>query len=322
MTLPVPTQREESWRYSDVAALGRVWPATAAQIAPRDNEPVLTTLAAHHAALQTFMLKDGDRFVLPQSGGHTRIALYVPENVTASFVETLSGSGWLNHAVDIILGPRATLHHVWQQEREATALTTCTYTLSLAADARYQGFALNSGSAASRLHLLTSLDGLNAVFTLAGVQMGNRQQSLEIITQTRHEVRQGNSTQLIRTVVNDQAKGTYLGKIRVAPDAQKTDARQSSRAMLLARTATVNTKPELEIHADDVKCAHGATVGELDPQALFYMATRGIDPAEARALLIEAFMGDALETVADDTLRMDLAQRITHRLHAMVRGEA
>ena len=108
---------------------------------------------------------------------------------------------------------------------------------------------------------------------------------------------------VVRSVLGGKATGSYLGKVAVARDAQKTDASQSVKAMLLTRTATANAKPELEIFADDVKCAHGATVGELDAMALFYLESRGVGPAEARALLTRAFVADALARIGEERVR-------------------
>ena len=107
---------------------------------------------------------------------------------------------------------------------------------------------------------------------------------------------------MIRGVLDDRARGVYQGKVRVAEDAQKTDGQQMSRALLLSRKAEVDAKPELEIYADDVVCAHGATVGELDATQLFYLTSRGIPEAQARAMLIEAFLIDAIDSVEIDSL--------------------
>ena len=111
----------------------------------------------------------------------------------------------------------------------------------------------------------------------------------------------GRSRQTVRSVLGSKAVGTYLGKVEVARHAQKTDAGQSVKAMLLTRGATANAKPELEIYADDVKCVHGATVGELDAAQLFYAATRGLDPAAARALLLEGFVGGLWDELGEDS---------------------
>ncbi len=133
--------------------------------------------------------------------------------------------------------------------------------------------------------------------------MGNGSQTLEIVTETIHAELNATSNQVVRSVLADKATVSFLGKINVARHAQKTDAAQSVKAMLLDRGATANAKPELEIFADDVKCAHGATVGELDKQALFYMASRGLDPATAKKLMLQAFIADAFVSVDDDAVR-------------------
>ena len=123
--------------------------------------------------------------------------------------------------------------------------------------------------------------------------VGSPASTLEIVTEVIHAAPDGTSNQVVRSVLAEKATGSFLGKVNVARDAQKTDAAQSVKAMLLDRTATANAKPELEIFADDVKCAHGATVGELDNQALFYMASRGLPPEQARKLMLHAFIADA-----------------------------
>jgi Fe-S cluster assembly protein SufD len=136
--------------------------------------------------------------------------------------------------------------------------------------------------------------GEGAHFELGGVILGRGGATNEIVTTVTHAAPNATSRQTIRSVLDDRATGSFLGKVAVARGAQKSDAVQSVKALLLSRTATANAKPELEIFADDVKCAHGATVGELNRDALFYMASRGIGADEARALLTEAFIADAL----------------------------
>jgi Fe-S cluster assembly protein SufD len=140
-------------------------------------------------------------------------------------------------------------------------------------------------------------------FELGAAMLGGGAQTLEIVTTLNHIEPNSTSNQVVRSVLGGRATGSYLGKVAVARHAQKTDASQSVKAMLLTRTATANAKPELEIYADDVKCAHGATVGELDANALFYLASRGITPAEAKALLLRAFIGSVFEGIADEAER-------------------
>ncbi|CAN5235956.1 hypothetical protein BH10PSE14_BH10PSE14_43670 [soil metagenome] len=140
-------------------------------------------------------------------------------------------------------------------------------------------------------------------FELGGAILGGGEQTLEIVTTLNHIEPNATSNQVVRSVLGGKATGSYLGKVAVARGAQKTDASQSVKAMLLTRTATANAKPELEIFADDVKCAHGATVGELDAQALFYLASRGLPPAEAKALLLRAFIGSVFDGIEDQAER-------------------
>ncbi len=153
---------------------------------------------------------------------------------------------------------------------------------------------LNLGGDYGRIELDVTLHE-GAHFELRGVILGSGEQTLEIVTTVTHAEPNATSNQTVRTVVGGKATGSYLGKVAVARGAQKTDASQSVKAMLLDRTATANAKPELEIFADDVKCAHGATVGELDQAALFYLASRGLPPAEAKQLLLQAFVAGVFE---------------------------
>jgi Fe-S cluster assembly protein SufD len=167
-------------------------------------------------------------------------------------------------------------------------------TLTLEAGAQASVHILNAGGRLGRIVLDVTLhDG--ADFSLGAVQLGTGAQTVELITTVRHIEPNATSRQMVRSVLGGNATGSYLGKVAVARDAQKTDSEQSVKAMLLDRTATANAKPELEIYADDVKCAHGATVGELDKSAMFYLAARGLPPAEAKKLLLQAFIASVFE---------------------------
>jgi Fe-S cluster assembly protein SufD len=158
---------------------------------------------------------------------------------------------------------------------------------------------LNAGSAFGRIAVEARL-GAGAQFTLGAAQIGGSGQTLEIVTEVAHDAPDAVSRQVVRSVLANQAIGTYLGKVAVARGAQGTDSAQSVRAMLLDRTATANAKPELEIYADDVKCAHGCAVGELDAAALFYLASRGLPPATARKLMLHAFIAEAFVGAPDE----------------------
>jgi Fe-S cluster assembly protein SufD len=146
---------------------------------------------------------------------------------------------------------------------------------------------------------------------LGGIIIAGGEQVLEIVTTVRHLGPGATSRQVVRAIAGGSATATYLGKVAVAREGQQTDAAQSFKALLLDRGATANAKPELEIFADDVKCAHGATVGELDKTALFYLQSRGVPPVEAQALLMRAFLSDALESIPDAAARETAEARVT-----------
>nr|WP_283938504.1 SufD family Fe-S cluster assembly protein [Sphingomonas alba] len=161
--------------------------------------------------------------------------------------------------------------------------------ITLEAGAEMSLFALNNARDYGRIELdVTLREGSHFTFNAANIGAG--ESNLEIVTTVRHDAPSAVSRQVVRSVLGGKAVGSYLGKVAVARDAQQSDGEQSVKAMLLDRGATANCKPELEIYADDVKCAHGATVGELDPNQLFYAMSRGLDPASAKALLLEGFV--------------------------------
>ncbi len=171
--------------------------------------------------------------------------------------------------------------------------------IKLAAGAKFDLRILNAAPIFGRIAVEVEL-GEGAEFTLGAAQLGSGNQTLEIVTEVIHAAPGATSRQLIRSVLAGHATGTYLGKVAVARGAIGTDSEQSVRAMLLDRTATANAKPELEIYADDVKCAHGCAVGELDAQGLFYLQSRGLPPAEAKRLMLQAFIAEAFAGAAQE----------------------
>jgi len=288
MLTALPSSRDEAWRYSDLKALARVadWQA-----------PV----AGGHLTLD-------DGASVTQSADAQRQArrIVVPAGASATLIEAFAAPGdWCDLSVDIALEPGAKLLHVIPQTR--AGVTTAAFTVSVAAQAQYECVALNIGGDFSRLAFGVTLDGAQAQAHLYAGQLGRSAQTLEIVSRVDHKVPDCLSRQTVRTVLAERATGNTLSKTYVAQDAQGTDGAQSLKAMLLARTATANAKPELEIYADDVKCAHGATVGELDKAALFYLASRGLTPEAARALLLQAFLADILAPLPEGALR-DLLQ--------------
>jgi len=196
----------------------------------------------------------------------------------------------------LTVGPGEAFEKIWLPSDEPVQVRRVQVALEKGAKARV--FVLNTASEYGRVELEVSL-AEGADFELFGANIGAGLSTNEIITTVKHVGIGGRSRQTIRSVLNGKATGSYLGKVEVARGAQKTDAEQSVKAMLLDRGATANCKPELEIFADDVKCAHGATVGELDAMQLFYAESRGLDPASARALLLEGFVMGLWDSAKD-----------------------
>lgn len=157
---------------------------------------------------------------------------------------------------------------------------------------------LNIGGAYGRIELAVTLHE-GADFHLGAAQIGSGEQNLEIVTTVTHAEPGATSRQVVRSVLGSTATGTYLGKVAVARDAQQTDSAQDVKAMLLDRSATANAKPELEIYADDVKCAHGCAIGELDAMALYYLQSRGLPPGEAKKLMLQAFVAGVFDGAED-----------------------
>lgn len=229
-----------------------------------------------------------------------RIAL--AEDAQASVVETFVGDGWANRLTAIDLAPAARL-------MRATRLVMASGFASLRDEARLDrgaslvSIVLGAGGAGTRIDAAVTLAADAGFVDYGGALLARDEQRHDAAVVIRHEAENGMSRQLWRAVADDRATASLAARVEVARGAQKTDGEQSLRGLLMKRTATVNLKPELEIFADDVKCAHGATVGELDRQALFYLASRGIPPARARALLTRAFVADALERIGEEAVR-------------------
>jgi Fe-S cluster assembly protein SufD len=211
--------------------------------------------------------------------------------------------------VTLTIGAGESLEEIWLPAADDVQLRRVQMALEAGAKARL--FVLNNAPVYGRTELEVSL-AEGAEFELYGAIIGTGLSTNEIVTSIKHIGVGGRSRQTIRSVLNGKAVGSYLGKVEVARGAQQTDAEQSVKAMLLDRGATANCKPELEIFADDVKCAHGASVGELDAMQLFYAESRGLDPASARALLLQGFVmglwdsasdGDAMRNAAREALR-------------------
>ena len=205
----------------------------------------------------------------------------------------------------IRVAPGEELARLVVQDADTGAVAVKDFAIVLEAGARATFHVLNTGGKLGRVAIdVTCREGSH--FELGAAIIGGGGQTLEIVTTLNHVEPNSTSNQVVRSVLGGRATGSYLGKVAVARDAQKVDASQSVKAMLLTRTATANAKPELEIFADDVKCAHGATVGELDANALFYLQSRGVPPAEAKALLLRAFIGTVFDGIGNEAERANV----------------
>lgn len=229
-----------------------------------------------------------------------RIAL--DEDAQASIVETFVGDGWINRLSSISLARSARL-------MLSRRLLGSGGFVSLADRAVVSGGAslilttLAAGAADTRLDGAILLNGEGAFAEAGGALLARGRQRHDANLVVRHAAPGGTSRQVWRSVADDRAICSVAARVEVARDAQKTDGEQSLKGIMLSRSATINAKPELEIFADDVKCAHGATVGELDRDALFYMASRGVPEAEAKALLTRAFVADAIDRAGEEAVR-------------------
>nr|WP_255536535.1 SufD family Fe-S cluster assembly protein [Pacificimonas pallii] len=282
---------------------GYVKTAMAADV---DGHGLLGKLARAHRTVAV-TAKPGERLHIIHfaSGGQAHLDLVYdcPAGETMRVIETYVGGGdcWTNVAVTASAGEGGRIRRavrvlqdggVWTESVAGTVGTAAHY-----------GSVSMLGSVASARSEYALVLGDDADARVDGTMVGGGRQILDIVGRVRHEGVGGTSGQTWRAVAANKAQASFAGRIEVARGAQRTDANEDIKALLLDRTATVNAKPELEIFADDVKCAHGATVGELDRNALFYLASRGVPEDAAKTLLTEAFVADAFEAVENAELR-------------------
>jgi Fe-S cluster assembly protein SufD len=247
---------------------------------------------------------------------HTRSLVMAGAGSRASIFETFAGHGnyWRNDVVELRLAVGAEFSRVALVEEATDALHIGELLAVLGPAARLASLVLLLDGRTVRHEAMVRSDGdathcaLHGAFVLSGRQEAN------IVTTVDHAAPGGQTREIFKGVAAGRAHGAFQGRIIVRPGARKVDAHQLSQNLVLSPRAAIDTKPELEIYADDVKCSHGAAVGELDEAALFYMKTRGIGQNEARRMLIEAFVREALESVGSARLREHLLSRLARRL--------
>ncbi len=244
----------------------------------------------------------------------TRLLVVVEEGVELSLIESFEGASsaaYLDDAVvELLVGDGARVDHVRLQAEGEGATHLGTLVVELGRAARYDAFVLTLGAVLSRLTVHGRFAGSGAHMGVRGASLLSGRRHADVTLFLDHAVPGCESRELFKTVLADAARGVFQGKIIVRPDAQKTDGRMMSQALLLSDEAEMDNKPELEIFADDVQCGHGATAGALDDKMLFYLMSRGLPRAEAEMLLIQAFAGEAVEHVADPAVREALVARM------------
>ena len=241
--------------------------------------------------------------------------------VMQSFVSLGASSGFSDVVTEVILGQGANLRHVTHQDQSATAWHIGLITASVGRDAQFDSFVLSSGARLARNEIRLRLDGEGADCSLNGIALVRDRQHCDNTTDVDHAISHCHSSQIYKNVLDNRAHTVFQGRVHVAPDAQKTDAHQMNRNLLLSRNAHADSKPELIIHADDVKCSHGATVGDLDQEALFYLQSRGIDPETARNMMVHAFAAELLEALPEDSIRPYLENAVSSWLENIVSVE-
>ena len=247
---------------------------------------------------------------------HPRLLLVLEAGARATLTLSFQGSGPLhvNAVTEIVLGPGAVLDLQVLQEDSAAAVHTELISTRIGAGARCGVHIAALGGASSRAEIVALLEGDDAATEISGLIIGGQTQTHDLTTLVRHQALRTNSHQVVKAVLDGHSTGAYSGRVSVAVDAQKTDAAQSCRTLLLSADASMNTRPQLEIDADDVKCSHGATNGQLDAEALFYLRSRGIALAEARMLLTRAFADEVIDRFPLDCVRTHLHSRVDGRI--------
>jgi Fe-S cluster assembly protein SufD len=245
---------------------------------------------------------------------HLRNLIVLEDGAHATVVEHYVGFGQTptlaNAASEVVIGEGAGLRHCKVQAEAPEAFHIAMLDARLARNAAFDSFYFASGAKLSRNEIRVTLDGEGADCRLFGAYMMKDRQHADHTTFIDHAKPHTTSREVYKGVLDDKARAVFQGQIMVRPDAQKIEGHQLNRTLLLSDGAEIDTKPELTIYADDVKCSHGATAGEIDEEALFYLRARGIPEDEARGLLVEAFLREVIDGIAMAGLREPLADRV------------
>jgi Fe-S cluster assembly protein SufD len=290
--------------------LNAAFASRSAQITVADNQSI------EHPIYLAFVWTTNASAVM----SHPRIDIRLGSNSKATLVEHHIGvnseANFTNAVFAIQVGDRASLEHIRVQEDAAANFNLSRVHATVARGASYLSHQFVLGGGLARTDIEVALAGPEALTELHGLVFAKQTQHLDVRTVIDHQVPNTRSSEDYRGIADHRGRVVFNGKVIVSKDAQKTDARQSSRNLLLSPQAEIDTRPELEIYANDVKCAHGATVGQLDATALFYLQSRGIALEEARALLTHAFAAEVIERIPVAIVRNHVLSRLMSRMRA------
>lgn len=343
--LGFPTTKNEEWRFTNVAPIARTKFATAAPAVKVTDAPGpsrgdlaedwlrklwetgLSSRPNGFTALNTAFLQDIVAIEVPRgavldkpiwvdytgvAGVHTapRTLIVVGADAQCSIVETYQGAGryFTNAVTEIVAGPGAVVDHYKVQRESLEAFHIATMQASLGRSGNFSSHSISLGGALVRNDVNAVLaEGTEAA--LNGLYLANGSQHVDNHTEIDHAKPHGTSHELYKGILDGKATAVFNGRIIVRKDAQKTDSKQTNKNLVLSDSAVIDTKPELQIFADDVRCTHGATIGQLDAESMFYLQSRGIGKSEARSLLTYAFAQDIIDRVKVQSLK-DLLERV------------
>ena len=270
------------------------------------DEPIHFIFVTTDNASAEFHLRN-----LVVAGAHSKAT------VMQSFVSLGESSSFCNVVTELVLREGANLRNILYQAQSKMAWHIGLTGARLERDAHLDSFVLSSGARLARNEIRLRLDGEGAECSINGIALVRGRQHCDNTTDVEHTKSCCHSSQIYKNVLDDHAHTVFQGRVHVAPNAQKTDAQQMNRNLLLSRNAQADSKPELIIHADDVKCSHGATVGDLDQEALFYLQSRGINPEDARNMMVHAFAAELVEVMPEGDIRYYLEQAIMSWLETL-----
>ncbi|TAK10633.1 MAG: Fe-S cluster assembly protein SufD [Acidobacteria bacterium] len=252
----------------------------------------------------------------------TRLLVAVGEHAQITVIESYAGVsgdgvGFTNAVTDFVVSASAVVNHYKIQRETATAFHVAATFVQLGRSATFASQSLTLGGKLVRNDVFATLDGEGAECTLNGLYLAGGDALVDNHTSIDHAKAHCPSHEVYKGILSGRAKAVFNGKIVVRQDAQKTDAKQTNKALLLSDDATINTKPQLEIFADDVKCTHGAAIGQLDDDAMFYLRARGIAERDARDILIHAFAGEILDHITIDAVRAKVESAVFAKLESL-----